>query len=58
MCGWLCNDVAAISYQLHLGWIQGNFQIIMPLPQGGIKRYCDPSICLSHGAAALGAPLP
>jgi len=26
----------------------------MPPPQGGIKRYRDPSVCLSHGAAALG----
>jgi len=24
---------------------------------GGIKRYRDPSVCLSHGAAALGARL-
>jgi len=30
----------------------------MPHPRGGIKQYCDPSVCLSvclsHGAAALG----
>ena len=25
---------------------------------GGIKRYRDPSVCLSHGAAALGEQLP
>jgi len=25
-------------------------------PKGGIKRY--PSVCLSHGAAAVGAQLP
>jgi len=31
---------------------------IMPPPYGGIKRYRDPSICLSHGTAALGAQLP
>ena len=33
--------------------------VIMPPPYGGgIKRYRDPSVCLSHGAAALGAHLP
>jgi len=25
---------------------------------GGFKRYRDPSVCLSHGAAALGVQLP
>ena len=25
---------------------------------GGIKRYRDPSVCLSQGAAAVGAQLP
>ena len=25
---------------------------------GGVKRYRDPSVCVSHGAAALGAQLP
>ena len=28
--------------------------VIMPLAAGGIKRYRDPSVCLSHCAAALG----
>ena len=29
-----------------------------PAVQGSVKRYRDPSVCLSHGAAALGAQLP
>ena len=31
---------------------------IMAPALGGIKRYRDPSVCLSHGAAAVGAQLP
>ena len=30
----------------------------MPKPNGGILEQRDPSVCLSHGAAAIGAQLP
>jgi len=29
-----------------------------PPGRGGFKRYRDPSVCLSHGAAALGVQMP
>jgi len=32
--------------------------VIMTPAVVGIKRYRDPSVCLSHGAAVLGAQLP
>jgi len=32
--------------------------IMTPLWGGGIEGYRDPSVCLSQGAAALGAQLP
>jgi len=51
------RQAAAVVGSLHsvaVYWYYRNWGIFMPPPQGGIKRYRDPSVCLSHGAAALG----
>jgi len=51
------RQAAAVVGSLHsvaVYWYYRNWGIFMPPPQGGIKQYRDPSVCLSHGAAALG----
>jgi len=52
----LCTVWAMRLYNRHVNYdIYDNFYYGPAV--GGIKRYRDPSVCLSHGAAALGARL-